>query len=220
MCKDSMFGWTSEAKLFRATTAPPSTYGFITPEEKRLEVIIKIVNEYNQEIEDNQFIPRRRLTSEYDLSDSFKVQDKFREAEKVGWVVYAFPTMIEQSSTYNTPIWHSSPEYLGSVILRAITASIYEELTSQDIDPGSTEERNIDKEREENLRVYNQIKAELFAKHTGKYVVIAKGKLQGVGESFDDVKYVAMDANHRFIFKVEPTKEKVRGTLRWPMRKK
>ena len=50
-------------------------------------------------------------------------------------------------------------------------------------------------------------------------MVIAKGKVQAVGESFDDLKDVALDANHRFIFKVEP-KEKVRGTLRWPIKRK
>lgn len=74
-------------------------------------------------------------------------------------------------------------------------------------------------EREENLRFYNRFKSELYKKYTGKYVVIAKGDVQAVGESFDNVKDVALDTNHRFIFKVEP-KKKVRGVLRWPMKKK
>lgn len=50
-------------------------------------------------------------------------------------------------------------------------------------------------------------------------MVIANGGIQAIGNSFDEVKDVALDANHRFIFKVEP-KEKVRGRLRWPMKVK
>ena len=76
----------------------------------------------------------------------------------------------------------------------------------------------INKRREENLRVYNKHKREFYEKHMGKYVVIAKGKVQKIGE-FDEVKNVAMDANHRFIFKVEQNK-KVSGTLRWPIKRK
>lgn len=77
----------------------------------------------------------------------------------------------------------------------------------------------INKEREENLRAYRERKAQLYQRYAGRYVVIAKGEVQGVGESFDDLKYVALDANHRFIFKVEP-KEKVGVTLRWPIKTK
>jgi hypothetical protein len=75
----------------------------------------------------------------------------------------------------------------------------------------------INEEREENLRIYTEYKTKLYEEYVGRYVVIAKGKIQAVGESFDDVKNVALDANHRFIFKVE-SKEKVRGRLRWPMK--
>ena len=75
----------------------------------------------------------------------------------------------------------------------------------------------INEEREENLRIYTEYKAKLYEEYLGRYVVIAKGKIQAVGESFDDVKNVALDANHRFVFKVE-SKEKVRGRLRWPMK--
>lgn len=76
----------------------------------------------------------------------------------------------------------------------------------------------INEEREENLRIYTENKAKIYEEYVGKYVVIAKGKIQAVGDSFDEVKYVALDANHRFIFKVE-SKKKVRGRLRWPMKK-
>ena len=75
----------------------------------------------------------------------------------------------------------------------------------------------ITEEKEDNLRIYTENKAKIYEEYVGKYVVIAKGKIQAVGESFDDVKNVALDANHRFIFKVE-SKEKVRGRLRWPMK--
>ena len=80
-------------------------------------------------------------------------------------------------------------------------------------------EEFINEEREENLKAYHERKAELYQRYARRYVVIAKGKVQAVGESFDDLKDVALDANHRFIFKVEP-KEKVRGTLRWPIKRK
>lgn len=80
-------------------------------------------------------------------------------------------------------------------------------------------EEFINGEREENLRVYQESKVELYKRYHGKYVVIAKGKVQAIGESFDAVKRVALDANHRFIFKIEP-KEKIEGTFRWPIKRK
>jgi hypothetical protein len=75
----------------------------------------------------------------------------------------------------------------------------------------------ISEEREDNLRIYTENKAKLYEEYVGQYVVIPKGKVQAVGKSFDEVKNVALDANHRFIFKVE-SKEKVRGRLRWPVK--
>jgi hypothetical protein len=80
-----------------------------------------------------------------------------------------------------------------------------------------TKAERITEEREDNLRIYTENKAKIYEEYVGRYVVIAKGKVQAVGDSFDEVKYVALDANHRFIFKVE-SKEKVRGRLRWPMK--
>ncbi len=77
----------------------------------------------------------------------------------------------------------------------------------------------INRERKENLRVYYERKTELYQRYSGRYVVIAKGEVQAVGESFDDLRYVSLDANHRFIFKIEP-KEKVAGTFRWPIKRK
>ena len=84
--------------------------------------------------------------------------------------------------------------------------------------PPMNKAERINEEREDNLRIYTENKAKIYEEYVGKYVVIAKGKVQAVGDSFDEVKYVALDANHRFIFKVE-SKKKVRGRLRWPMKK-
>ena len=74
-------------------------------------------------------------------------------------------------------------------------------------------------EREENLGVYTKLKDELFKNNQGKYAVISKGKLQAIGDSFDAVKDVAIDTNHRFIFKIEE-KQKIKGTIRWPITRK
>jgi hypothetical protein len=38
----------------------------------------------------------------------------------------------------------------------------------------------ITEEREENLRIYNEYKAKIYEEYVGKYVVIAKGKIQAV----------------------------------------
>lgn len=77
----------------------------------------------------------------------------------------------------------------------------------------------VEVERVENIRVYEQHKNELYEKHLGKYVVIANGKIQAIKDTFEDVKNIALNANHRFIFKVKK-KEKIRGVFRWPMMKK
>lgn len=77
----------------------------------------------------------------------------------------------------------------------------------------------IEEEREKNMRVYKKLREVIYEKYRGKYVVIARGRIQAVGASLEDVKAVAMDADHRFVFRVEP-REKERGFLRWPMRKK
>ena len=82
---------------------------------------------------------------------------------------------------------------------------------------GMSKSELINKEREDNLRYYSEHKNRLLEENRGKYVVIAKGNIQAVGDSFDQVKDVAPDANHRFIFKVEP-KDKVKSKLRWPMK--
>ena len=78
---------------------------------------------------------------------------------------------------------------------------------------------HIDEERDVNLKTYHEKKAELYNHYAGKYVVIARGEIQAIGDSFDDVKNVGLDANQRFIFVVEQ-KQKVIGKFRWPMKRK
>ena len=56
-------------------------------------------------------------------------------------------------------------------------------------------------------------------KQQGKYVVIAHGKLQGIGDSIESLQTVAPDAHHRLVFKVgEPLPRKRR--LGWRVRRK
>lgn len=76
-----------------------------------------------------------------------------------------------------------------------------------------------DQDRQENIIEYNKIKNELYEEHRGKFAVIAKGKLQKIGDSFAEVKDVALDANHRFIFEIKEEQQVARKT-RWPARLK
>ena len=75
-------------------------------------------------------------------------------------------------------------------------------------------EYHIQLERRKNKEFFDINKNEIYTKHHGKYIVIADGKTQAVGETFDEVKNVAIDANHRFIFKVEEIKKEI-IRLRW-----
>lgn len=83
-------------------------------------------------------------------------------------------------------------------------------------------EKIINRERKKNSRVYDAVIDFLRKYHLGKYVVIANGKLQDVG-TFEEVKFVSMDAYQRFIFEIEPEKEKEEirlPTLRFPIRRR
>jgi len=72
----------------------------------------------------------------------------------------------------------------------------------------------IQLERRENKEFFDANKDEIYTKYHGKYIVIAYGKIQAIGETFNEVKNVALDTNHRFIFKVEEMKKEV-VRLRW-----
>ena len=139
---------------------------------------------------------RHRLTTE-----TYDVAIMQRQGEMVDWINKALKGVAERGKM--------PPELVKKI------AHSYELLTCC---PPMTKAELITEEREDNLRIYTENKAKLYEEYVGRYVVIAKGKVQAVGDSFDDVKNVAVDANHRFIFKVK-SKEKVRGRLRWPMKK-
>ena len=73
-------------------------------------------------------------------------------------------------------------------------------------------------ERKLNNDALKRLQPEL-EKQQGKYVVIAHGKLQGIGDSIESLQNVAPDAHHRLVFKVgEPLPRKRR--LGWKVRRK
>lgn len=65
--------------------------------------------------------------------------------------------------------------------------------------------RLIEEERALNNRAYEAMQTELERDHWGKCVVIAYGRFQGAGDTFDEVKHLAPDAHHRLIFRVGDT---------------
>lgn len=81
-----------------------------------------------------------------------------------------------------------------------------------------TKEGITNRERRKNSKVYNAVIDFLRKHHLGKYAVIANGKLQDVG-TFEEMKFIVMDANHRFIFEIklnEDNEEMRLPTLRLP----
>ncbi|UZE92716.1 MAG: hypothetical protein IB616_02650 [Methanosarcinales archaeon] len=90
---------------------------------------------------------------------------------------------------------------------------------SGDLASREIEEWMINRNRQINQNAFKQLRDEIFKTLFGKYVVMARGKILAVGDSLEEVKDVAIDANHRFVFKVEKPKETKRF-LRWPMRRK
>jgi len=140
-------------------------------------------------------------TSRHTLTtETYDVATMQRQGEMEDWINKALQVVVERDKM--------TPELVKKI------AHSYELLKRR---PPMTKAELITEEREDNLRIYTENKAKIYEEYVGKYVVIAKGKVQAVGDSFDEVKYVALDANHRFIFKVE-SKKKVRGRLRWPMK--
>jgi len=73
-------------------------------------------------------------------------------------------------------------------------------------------------ERKLNNDALKRLQPEL-EKQQGRYVVIAHGKLQGVGDSIESLRSLAPNAHHRLVFKVgEPLPRKRR--LGWRVRRK
>ncbi|MBI4671780.1 MAG: hypothetical protein HY741_08955 [Chloroflexi bacterium] len=67
-------------------------------------------------------------------------------------------------------------------------------------------ENLIEPERAADDQAYALLAAELERNHAGKWAVIAHGKLQGVGDSIDQVAALATTARDRLIFQVGATR--------------
>jgi len=66
-----------------------------------------------------------------------------------------------------------------------------------------TTDKIVDEERKENLKFYNHFKILISEKYEGKYIVIANRDIKSSGDSWDEVKNECIEANHRFIIKIE-----------------
>ncbi len=76
----------------------------------------------------------------------------------------------------------------------------------------------VDAERVLNNRAFLEMRKDLESKYQGKYVVIAHGRLQGVGDTFEEVKDLVPEARHRLIFRVGDILPKERN-LGWRIKK-
>ena len=63
-------------------------------------------------------------------------------------------------------------------------------------------QRWIDLEAKANDQAFEKLQAQLEREHFGKWIVIAHGKLQGVGDSLAEVNQLAPDAQHRIVMQV------------------
>jgi len=70
-------------------------------------------------------------------------------------------------------------------------------------------EEIINKERKKNWDFYKKHEKEFYEKYKGKYMVIANEEVKAVSDNYDDIKFVALDYDHRFIFKVEKKEKKI-----------
>ncbi len=83
-----------------------------------------------------------------------------------------------------------------------------------------TKDEMVARERKLNNNAFRQLRPE-FEKQQGRYVVIAHGKLQGVGDSIESLQSLAADAHHRLVFKVgEPLSIPRRRRLGWRVRRR
>ncbi len=67
-----------------------------------------------------------------------------------------------------------------------------------------TQHRNpvIEAEARANNQAYQTLQTELEQKYFGKWIVIAHGQLQGVGDSIVELNHLASDAHHRIVMQV------------------
>lgn len=73
-------------------------------------------------------------------------------------------------------------------------------------------------ERALNNLAYRRLKAKLEQEYQGKYVVIAHGALQGIGDTLEQVAHLAPGARHRLVFRVGDAPPKRRERL-WRMQR-
>ncbi|MBI3360307.1 MAG: hypothetical protein HY023_04275 [Chloroflexi bacterium] len=66
----------------------------------------------------------------------------------------------------------------------------------------------LEEERTANDRAYEALRAELEQRHSGKWIVMAHGKLQGVGDSLEEVDQLASTAHDRIVMRVGEKRSK------------
>lgn len=63
-------------------------------------------------------------------------------------------------------------------------------------------ENVVNIERKENAEFFASFKKYIDERYEGKFIVIANKDIKGFGDSWDEVKDKALEANHRFIIKI------------------
>jgi hypothetical protein len=79
----------------------------------------------------------------------------------------------------------------------------------------AAEQDGLSTQRALNNQAYRWLKRDLEQKYAGKYVVIAHGVLQGVGDTLEQVAGLATEARHRLVFRVGEVPPKRRERLWW-----
>ncbi len=85
--------------------------------------------------------------------------------------------------------------YVHDGVKRAIIEAIELWLAKQ-------HQRQIDAEAKANNQAFKNIQAEIEKNYFGKWIVIAHGELQGVGESLAEVNHLVPEAQHRIVMQV------------------
>jgi len=81
-----------------------------------------------------------------------------------------------------------------------------------------TRDEMVARERKLNNEAFRRLQPEL-GKYQGRYVLIAHGRLQGVGDSIESLRNLAPDAHHRLVFKAGELPPRKRR-LGWRIRRK
>nr|HID14557.1 hypothetical protein [Anaerolineae bacterium] len=80
------------------------------------------------------------------------------------------------------------------------------------------ERDSLKAERALNNLAYRRLKGDLEREYRGKYVVIAHGTLQGIGDTLEQVADLAPEAQHRLVFRVGEAPPRRRERL-WRMQR-